>query len=161
MIKWVRDTGFKVLICPEMTYQIDIMDELLFDPLPNDVKKKVVKKDSYWLPDEAGSVYKRAHTVISMECHSPIIAAAHGTPCMYVRQPQDSIKGQMWYDIGLDDWVFEIDQIDGSDISEQLFQIYNDYDGAIIKLQNAMKYVKNQHKKGMKIVRAALKGNRA
>lgn len=29
MIAWVRNTGNKVLVCPEMTYQVDIMDELL------------------------------------------------------------------------------------------------------------------------------------
>ena len=41
---WVRETGNKVLICPEMTYQVDIMDELLIDPLPDDVKRNVVKR---------------------------------------------------------------------------------------------------------------------
>ena len=51
----------------------------------------------------------RAHAVISMECHSPIIAAAQRTPFFYLRQPEDTIKGQMYYDIGLSDWVFEID----------------------------------------------------
>ncbi len=153
MIKWIRETGNKVVICPEMTYQLDIMDELLIDPLPNDVKKNVVKRDTYWLPDEAASVYKRAHTVISMECHSPIIAAAQGTPGFYVRQPEDSIKGQMWYDIGLDDWIFEIDQIQGSDISKQLFRIHNDYPAALAKLQQAMQRVDNYHQKAMQIVR--------
>lgn len=38
IVRWVRETGNKVLICPEMTYQVDIMDELLIDPLPDDVK---------------------------------------------------------------------------------------------------------------------------
>ncbi|MBD3378617.1 polysaccharide pyruvyl transferase family protein [candidate division KSB1 bacterium] len=153
MIKWVRETGYDVLICPEMTYQLEIMDELLIDPLPEDIKKHVVKRDTYWLPDEAASVYKRAHTVISLECHSPIIAAAQGTPCFYVRQPEDSIKGQMWYDIGLDDWIFEIDQIQGADISKQLFQIHNDYPAALDKLQQAMQGVRNQYQKAMQIVR--------
>lgn len=42
----MRETGKKVLICPEMSYQIDIMDELLLDPLPDDVKPSVVKNQN-------------------------------------------------------------------------------------------------------------------
>lgn len=77
MIAWVRETGNKVLVCPEMTYQVDIMDELLINPLPDDVKPFVLKR-GYWLPGEAASIYAKAHTVLSFECHSPIIAAANG-----------------------------------------------------------------------------------
>lgn len=79
MIAWIRETRNKVLVCPEMTYQVGIMDELLINPLPKDVKSYVVKR-GYWLPDEAASVYTKAHIVLSFECHSPIIAAANGTP---------------------------------------------------------------------------------
>ncbi len=61
---WHAQTGHKVLVCPEMTYQVDIMDELLIDPLPADIKAKVVRR-GYWLPDEATSVYAQAHTVLS------------------------------------------------------------------------------------------------
>jgi hypothetical protein len=44
----------RVLVCPEMTYQIDIMDELLINPLPDDIKSFVTKR-GYCLPDEAAS----------------------------------------------------------------------------------------------------------
>ncbi|QNN23241.1 polysaccharide pyruvyl transferase family protein [Planctomycetales bacterium ZRK34] len=138
MIRWVRETGLKILVCPEMTYQIDVMDELLIDPLPADVKKNVVKRDTYWLPDEAASVYKRAHTVVSAECHSPIIAEANGTPAFYVRQPTDTIKGQMYYDLGLADWTFEVDDVTGKDIADQLMKVYSDYTGAQKKRAEAI-----------------------
>lgn len=122
MIRWVRETGQKVLVCPEMTYQVDIMDELLIDPLPEDVKPYVLKR-GYWLPDEAASVYARAHTLLSFECHSPIIALAVGTPAMYLRQPQDTIKGQMYYDLEANDWIFEIEESEGSQIADRLMEI--------------------------------------
>ena len=138
MIEWVRQTGNKVLICPEMTYQLDIMDELLIDPLPVDVKKKVVKKDSYWMPTEAGSVYNQALAVLSFECHSPIISAVNGTPCFYLRQPEDTIKGQMWYDIGLNNWVFEIEETFGEDIAQELLKVYDNYEQAKKYLADAM-----------------------
>jgi len=125
IITWVRETGHKVLICPEMTYEVDIMDELLIDPLPEDVKSFVVKR-GYWLPDEAASVYKRAFALLSFECHSPIIALANGTFAFYLRQPQDTIKGQMYYDLGFEDWVFEIEGSTGANISDTLMSVFND-----------------------------------
>jgi hypothetical protein len=140
IVWWVSETGNKVLLCPEMTYQVNIMDPLILDLLTPEIRKNVVKHD-YWLPDEAASVYKKAHSVISMECHSPIIAAANGTPCFYLRQPQDTVKGQMWYDIGLDDWVFEIEDTTGKDIIRQLNQVYTNYSDALNYLKNAMNKV--------------------
>lgn len=137
MIAWVRETGQKILVCPEMTYQVDIMDELLIDPLPADVKPFVVKR-GYWLPDEAASVYAKAHTVLSFECHSPIIAAANGTPLFYLRQPEDTIKGQMYYDLGFDDWTIEIDQTSGQQIADRLREVWKDYDKAKAKLALSM-----------------------
>lgn len=137
MIAWVRETGNKVLVCPEMTYQVDIMDELLINLLPDDVKPFVLKR-GYWLPDEAASVYAKAHTVLSFECHSPIIAAANGTPCFYLRQPEDTIKGQMYYDLGFDDWTFEIEQTEVKQIADRLREIWNDYPAALTKLKVSM-----------------------
>ena len=54
---WVRKTGGKALLVPEMTYELDIIEPLLYAPLPDDVKKKAVRRTEYWLPDEAASVY--------------------------------------------------------------------------------------------------------
>ncbi|MCB0666222.1 MAG: polysaccharide pyruvyl transferase family protein [Saprospiraceae bacterium] len=129
MISWVEKTGQKVLVCPEMTYQVDIMDELLINPLPEQIKPHIVKR-GYWMPGEAASIYRRAHTIISCECHSPIIALANGTPAFYVRQPTDTIKGQMYYDLGLSDWVFEIEERSGMDISNSLMQMVESYPDA-------------------------------
>jgi hypothetical protein len=74
-----------------------------------------VWRDSYWLPDEAASIYARAQAVISMECHSPLIALRSGTLAFYLRQPTDTCKGQMYRDFGAGEWMFEIDESDGKD----------------------------------------------
>lgn len=151
MIAWVRETGQKILVCPEMTYQVDIMDELLIDPLPSDVKPFVVKR-GYWLPDEAASVYAKAHSVLSFECHSPIIAAANGTPIFYLRQPEDSIKGQMYYDLGFDDWVFEIEQTTGKQIADRLREVWKDYEKAKAKLALSMSKVEQIYKERCRFI---------
>lgn len=145
MIAWVRETGNKVLACPEMTYQVDIMDELLINPLPDDVKPFIVKR-GYWLPDEAASIYAKAHTVLSFECHSPIIAAANGTPCFYLRQPEDTIKGQMYYDLDFNDWTFEIDKTAGKEIADTLREVWKNYPQAQAKLKMSMDKVSKIYK---------------
>lgn len=151
MIAWVRETGNKVLVCPEMTYQVDIMDELLINPLPADVKPFVVKR-GYWLPDEAASVYAKAHTVLSFECHSPIIAAANGTPCFYLRQPEDTIKGQMYYDLGFNDWTFEMNETTGEQLTQRLREVWKDYKKAKTQLRTNMDKVAGIYKDRTKLV---------
>ncbi|MFK7779383.1 MAG: polysaccharide pyruvyl transferase family protein, partial [Gimesia sp.] len=161
IIKWVRTSGQKVVVCPEMTYQTEIIHPLVIAPLPPDVRRMVVPHDQYWLPDEAGSLYRDASAVLSMECHSPIIACAHGTPGLYVRQPTDTIKGQMWYDIGLKDWTFEIDAVDQQQISQRVIDIYNHYDQSLEKLKSVMESIQQRQKQTMQIVKAAILKSRA
>lgn len=144
MVAWVRETKGKVVVCPEMTYQLDVMDELLINPLPDDVKPYIVKH-GYWLPDEAASLYKRAQAVLSFECHSPIIAATNGTPCFYLRQPEDTIKGQMYYDLGLADWTFEIEQTNAKQITERLLEVNAGYNTALKKVRTAMSNVRERY----------------
>ncbi|CAN5913555.1 polysaccharide pyruvyl transferase family protein [soil metagenome] len=152
MIAWVRTTKNKVLVCPEMTYQVDIMDELLIDPLPADVKPFVIKR-GYWLPDEAASVYAKAHSVLSFECHSPIIAADNGTPFFYLRQPEDTIKGQMYYDLGFNDWIFEIEQTEGKQIADRLQKIWENYPAAKAYLAKNMKKVDKIYAEACKVIK--------
>jgi polysaccharide pyruvyl transferase WcaK-like protein len=123
---WVTTTGLKVLLCPEMTYQVELLKPLLFDPLPADVKAKVVVRPGYWLPDEAASTYRRAAAVVSLEMHSPIIAIANGRPAIHLRQPTDTRKGQMWRDVGLKEWLFEIDDATGEQIAERLLALHRE-----------------------------------
>jgi polysaccharide pyruvyl transferase WcaK-like protein len=150
---WVRQTGHKVLLCPEMTYQLEIIGPLLYDPLPAEVRKQVVRRTSYWLPDEAASVYRRAAVVVSFECHSPIIAAVNDTPCIYVHQPEDGIKGQMWNDIGLNRWYFEVEQTTGKEIAARMMEIHAGYAAAQVDVHEAVLYARRLQSNAMMTVR--------
>lgn len=123
IVAWVRHTGKKVFVVPEMTYEVPLLRPLLFDPLPADVKPRVAVLDRYWLTAEAASVYAQAAAVVSFEMHSPIIAIANGTPAIHLRQPTDTRKGQMWRDVGLEPWLFEIDHSTGQQIAERVVEI--------------------------------------
>lgn len=156
MIAWVRETGNKVLVCPEMTYQVDIMDELLIDPLPADVKPFVIKR-GYWLPDEAASVYAKAKSVVSFECHSPIIAAANKVPFFYLRQPEDTIKGQMYYDLGFNNWIFEIDKTTGKQLTDALRTQWTNKRASRSYLKKGMKNIDNIYKQRCETMVATIK----
>ena len=127
---WVRTTGMKVFVVPEMTYAVSRLRPLLFDGLPAEVKPRVAVLDRYWLTDEAAAVYARAAAVASFEQHSPIMAIANGTPAVLLRQPTDTRKGQMWRDVGLDDWIFEIDRTTGAQVADRLLAIAADLPAA-------------------------------
>ncbi|MFW6154651.1 MAG: polysaccharide pyruvyl transferase family protein [Planctomycetota bacterium] len=123
IVAWVARTGLRVFLVPEMSYAVPRLRPLLYDPLPEAIKPSVAVLDRYWLTAEAASVYARAAAVVSIELHSPIIAIAAGTPAVHLRQPTDSRKGQMWRDIGLDRWLFEIDDSTGPQIAERVVEI--------------------------------------
>ncbi|MGV3485424.1 MAG: polysaccharide pyruvyl transferase family protein [Planctomycetaceae bacterium] len=106
----VRETGMKVLVTCEDKTQIALGKEMIIDRLPSDVSKNVVWRDRYWLTDEALSTYVRSAGLFGNEMHSPIMAIANGVPAVVCRFDDQTKKGFMWRDIGLDDWLFDLDQ---------------------------------------------------
>ena len=70
------------------------------------MKPHVSYLNRYWLTVEACSVYAQAAAIVSLEQHSPIMGIAAGVPSVLLRQPTDTRKGQMWYDLRMNNWVF-------------------------------------------------------
>jgi hypothetical protein len=147
MTHYVRNTGNKAMACAEMTYEVEMAKQVLVDPLPDDVKQKVVWRDTYWLPDEAASIYSAAQAVVSVECHSPLIALRNGTPAMYVRQPTDTCKGQMYRDLGAGDWMVEVDEISGGDLWLRLEAIHRQPAKAKQRVASIMRDVASRQKR--------------
>ena len=137
---WVRETKMRALLTPEMTYQVPLLRTLIHDKLPDDVKPHVSYLNRYWLTAEACSVYAQAAAIVSLEQHSPIMGIAAGVPSVLVRQPTDTRKGRMWYDLRMNDWVFEIDDTNGGQIAERLVQIGRDLPAARASAAKAREY---------------------
>jgi len=142
---WVRQTGMKVMLCPEMYDALSLLGPHVFAPLPDDVRPQIVLRDWWWNTDEAASVYANAFAVLSLDCHSPLIAYANGTPTVYVRQPQDSQKAHMYHDFGMDNWILPIEDIDGEAIAERMLEIHGDPDGAREYLKQGMAHIAAVH----------------
>lgn len=152
----VKATGHKVLIVPEMTYQIELGKQHIFDKLPPEVRNRVVWRDTYWLPDEAASIYAKALAVVSIECHSPLIAYKSGTPAFYLRQPTDTCKGQMYRDFGASEWLFEIDQTSSAQLWSRLEPLVKNPARGAAAVRAIMAKVEPLQKRMVDAVRAAI-----
>lgn len=106
----VRETEMKVLLCPEDETQMAVAKEMLLDKLPDEIKSRVVWRSSYWLTDEALSTYRRSAGLFGHEMHSPILCIGSGVPAIVCRWAEQTTKGFMWRDIGLNDWLFDFDK---------------------------------------------------
>jgi hypothetical protein len=153
----VRATGNKVLACAEVTYQIELAKEMLVDPLPADVKKNVVWRDSFWLPDEAAAIFARAEALVCMDCHSPLIAYHNGTPAFYVRNATDTWKGQMYADIGVSDWLFEADATSGEELWSRLAPLHADPAKARARVKTVMAGVEKVQRRMVEALQGAVR----
>ena len=153
----VRQTKLKVLICPEDRTQMALGKEMLFDRLPDDVKPRVVWRPDYWLTDEALSVYVRSAGLFGNEMHSPIICIGNGVPAIVCRWAEQTSKGTMWKDIGLGEWLFDLDdetQLPG--IVPAVLALAKDPAAAAVKVGQAQAIVRQRQAAAMVALRKAL-----
>lgn len=154
--RWVQKTGHKVLIAPEVKKEMEHNKRFLYDPLPPEIQRHVVNLDYFWNSDEAASVFARAHTAVCHEPHSLIIALANGTPIIHTYSEFHSPKCWMFKDIGLPEWLLEMDETPADKMAEKLFAIEADYAGAQAKVQKAMAYVHECFGRSMQVVKARI-----
>ncbi|MES2463036.1 MAG: polysaccharide pyruvyl transferase family protein [Armatimonadota bacterium] len=149
-----RQTGMKVLLCPEDETQMRIEKENLLDKLPDDVRAKVVWRDRFWLPDEALAVYVRSAGLFGSEMHSPIMCIGSGIPAIVCRWAEQSTKGIMWRDIGLGDWLFDFDRDDEiARVPETVLALARDPAKAKARAAVAREFVRKRRAETMAVVR--------
>ena len=149
----VRQASMKVLICPEDETQVKLGKEILFDPLPADVKARVVWRDRYWLTDEAISTYVRSAGLFGLEMHSPIMCIGNGIPAIVCRFAEQTSKGVMWKDIGLGEWLFDMDvEADVRGIVPAVLALAKDPGAARTKVEKARQLVLDRQRETMRVV---------
>ncbi len=151
-----RETPMKVLVVPEDSTQMETGKELLVDPLPADVRAKVVWRENFWLTDEAISTYTRSAGLVSLEMHSPIMALGNGIPALVCRFAEQTSKGFMWRDIGLGDWLFDLDKPDElAHIVPTALALARDPATAKARATKAREFVHQRQRETMAILRKA------
>jgi polysaccharide pyruvyl transferase WcaK-like protein len=153
----VRETPMKILLCPEDASQMAVGRELLYDPLPEDVKRRVVWREKYWLTDEALSTYVRSAGIFGSEMHSPIMALGNGVPAIVCRFAEQTSKGYMWRDIGLGDWLFDFDvEADLDRLAPAALALAKDPAAAKQKIAKAREFVERRQRETMAVLKSAL-----
>ncbi|MCR9291986.1 MAG: polysaccharide pyruvyl transferase family protein [bacterium] len=150
IIQIVERTDLSVLICPEDQTQMEVGKELLYDPLPQSVQSRVVWRPDYWLTGEAISTYVRSLGLFGNEMHSPIMCIGNGVPAIVCRFAEQTSKGFMWEDIGLGDWLFDLDQEDQvQKIVPAVLEMVQDRELAMRKVEQAKSFVVKRQKETM------------
>jgi polysaccharide pyruvyl transferase WcaK-like protein len=157
IIAVLRETEMKVLVCPEDQSQMEVGKQMLVDPLPPEVKAKVVWREQFWLTDEAVSVYRRSAGLFGNEMHSPIMCIGNGIPAIVCRFAEQTSKGLMWHDLKLDEWLFDLDRKeDVARIVPAVLALAKDPAGARKKAEKARKLVGLLHAVLVQMIRRAL-----
>ena len=65
-------------------------------------------------------------------------------------------KGQMWRDVGLKDWLFEIDDASGEQIGERLLAMHKDKEGTAATVAKAQAFTAERGRAMMQAVAASL-----
>ncbi|QDT08238.1 polysaccharide pyruvyl transferase family protein [Planctomycetes bacterium K23_9] len=150
IIEVVQQTDLKVLICPEDKTQMAVGREMLLDKLPQSVLDRVVWRPNYWLTGEAVSVYTSSVGLFGNEMHSPIMCIGHGVPAVVCRFAEQTHKGLMWQDIGLDDWLFDLDdETQVQRIVPTVLDIAKNPDEARAKAAKARAFVEKRQRETM------------
>lgn len=153
VISVVRETGLKMLLCPEDASQMKVNKEMIYDQLPADVKDKVVWRKDFWLTDFATSVYKRSAGLFGNEQHSPILCVGHGIPAVVCRFREQSSKGIMWKDIGLGDWLLNHDLEEPRQrLTSTVLGIARDPEGAKARTMQAKAFADGRMKRMMDVL---------
>lgn len=157
IIDVVRNTSLKVLLCPEDMTQMAVGKEQLLEKLPEDVRRRVVWREGFWLTDEALSVYRMSAGLFGSEMHSPIMAVGNGVPAIVCRFEEQTSKGIMWRDIGLGDWLYNLDEeVECARVPEAVLSMAQDLTQAKQKTEAARQFVMRRQRETMEIVRREL-----
>lgn len=153
----LHQTELKILLCPEDKTQMAVNKEMLYDKLPEEMKSRVVWRENYWLTDEAASTYRRSAGLFGHEMHSPIICIGSGIPAIVCRWAEQTSKGYMWRDIGLSDWLFDLDQEEElQNVAAAVLAMAQDPAGSKAKAEKARDVVMGKFAASMAVVKSHL-----
>ena len=80
--------------------------------------------------------------------HSPILCIGNGIPALISRCKEVTTKGYMWKDIGLGEWLFNLDVEDEAlSIPYAVIKMLTESEKSLSMVASAMSFVEEQYKK--------------
>lgn len=144
LVRWVRETGLPVLLYPEDDREIGLHRREFTDALPAEVRNRIRLRETFWLPDEAAAVLRRARVLFSTEPHSMIMTLQYGVPPLHPMHWAFGCKAQMWDDLGLADWRFDMDACDAECMADALLAVHADWESARARAAAAAESVRER-----------------
>jgi polysaccharide pyruvyl transferase WcaK-like protein len=154
---WVKNTGQRVLIFPEAVKEGLQGKIQLYDSLDADIKPHVVCREEWWTnADETMGILQHASVVFGMEPHTLIMALTLGVPILHASPVSNGRKGWMFRDIGLPEWLFDIDVVKADELVSALSTIVKNYPMAKAKVKAAMAVVEERQRTSMNHIKASM-----
>jgi hypothetical protein len=126
--------------------------------MPKDLQQKMVLKDGpYWLPDEALSLYLQAHSLFTPEPHSLIFSLGNGVPGVHIYDWAFGRKAQMFPDLGLGEWAFDLRRSEAGPMGDALLGIYRDRTAALAKVKALQQRVEAKRQAAFATIRRSMK----
>lgn len=161
--RWIEETGLPVVLLPETVTSIELNRSYIYEPLPDAIKENVILDDSlwapaeeFWTPDRALSLLSRARAYCNVDHHGVLMALAAGVPCVHPRQSQAGRKAQVLRDLGLGEWLFDIEVDDAKKVGDALLVIDRDYGAARHKAAEAASRAAELQAGRMRAIRSLL-----
>ena len=158
----LRETEFKVLVCPEDKSQMAVGKRWIIDRLTAAERARVVWREQFWLTDEALSTYVRSAGLFGLEMHSPIMCVGNGVPAIVCRFEEQTSKGIMWRDIGLGEWLFDFDRDEEiRRFVPAVLEMLTNRPAALRKVEQAKNFVAQRQRDTMAIAAKTIQKSRA
>jgi hypothetical protein len=89
--------------------------------------------------------------------HSPIMCIGNGIPAIVCRWAEQTSKGYMWRDIGLNEWLFDLDKEDELQrVAATVLAMAQDPAGSKAKAAKARDFVMAKFAASMEVVKGNL-----
>ena len=133
---WIEETGLPVVICPESRPEI-AEDRAFYESLSMSAREKCVCRDAFWTPEQACSLYRRARLVVG-HMHTMILALSVETPVLHIQFAEAGRKAWMIDDIGLGDWLIDIDEAEADDLLDAALRIHNEFKPSVARIRTIL-----------------------
>jgi hypothetical protein len=146
----------RILCVAEMPYQVALAKEHILGKLPPELQARCIVRDTPWFPDEAAGIFAQAHFVLTMDLLSAVVAETVGTTAIHLRPSTDATQGQMWSDLGLTEWLFEMHRATPAQLSEALILIKQEPERKARILAQANEFIRLSENTGLQLVKDSL-----
>jgi hypothetical protein len=129
---WAQSTDHLILLIADSREDIEYMKKIYGD-LPETVKSKTIVFDAVFSPDMISSVLEKSRITIAMSPYPLFSALLTDIPIFHLADWNYNTDGQIFIDLGLKDYVMDINSTPEQDLLKAMVNINDSYVKALIE----------------------------